>query len=221
MSRQIVSDEILDRIAADRLENGGGHCESCGVMHGDTAPHYAMSDTYQKTFGMIQKTFGMMHQRAPTWEDALAHCSTAVARRWRKWLRCRFPNYPSLDEVATTKRRGRDASEISLATFSGRIAMKIRSRRIAMGYPTVRHAVSETERKYPGVIDYTTWITTERGDHEMRISTFVRFALVLGVPLSELLPAPLRLLSVQPIDEGEVRDILDSLNDFREEDLDV
>lgn len=56
-----------------------GCCEQCAAEHEVQAPHNAQSLHYQYWF------YGK-HGRWPTWDDALAHCSEEVQRKWRAAL---------------------------------------------------------------------------------------------------------------------------------------
>lgn len=55
-------------------------CQICGVKHDPGEPHNAQSLYYQMTFNGIVG-------RAPTWADAVAHCSDAVKEAWERELR--------------------------------------------------------------------------------------------------------------------------------------
>lgn len=56
------------------------HCQICAVKHDPRDPHNAQSLYYQVTFNGIVG-------RAPTWADAVAHCSDAVKEVWERELR--------------------------------------------------------------------------------------------------------------------------------------
>jgi hypothetical protein len=55
-------------------------CQLCAVKHGPAEPHNADSLYYQMKFHEL-------HDRWPTWEDAIAHCSRSIKRAARKILR--------------------------------------------------------------------------------------------------------------------------------------
>jgi hypothetical protein len=55
-------------------------CQICAAKHAPHQPHNAQSIYYQMTFqGMLG--------RAPTWADAVAHCSDQMKLLWEKELR--------------------------------------------------------------------------------------------------------------------------------------
>lgn len=55
-------------------------CQVCAVKHPPELPHNAQSLYYQMLFhGMIG--------RAPTWADAMAHCTDDMKRHWERELR--------------------------------------------------------------------------------------------------------------------------------------
>lgn len=54
-------------------------CQECAVDHDPDMPHNAQSLYYQYKF--YQK-----HGRWPTWEDAMAHCSTEMQELWKEEL---------------------------------------------------------------------------------------------------------------------------------------
>jgi hypothetical protein len=56
-----------------------GTCEECAGVHLPGSPHNKQSLQYQYHF------FGR-NGRWPTWEDAMAHCTPDVKRRWREAL---------------------------------------------------------------------------------------------------------------------------------------
>ena len=54
-------------------------CQICAVKHEPEIPHNAQSLYYQMTFnGMVG--------RAPTWADAMAHCSEEMKAAWKREL---------------------------------------------------------------------------------------------------------------------------------------
>ena len=57
-------------------------CQECAVKHDPEMPHNQQSLYYQYKF--YQK-----HGRWPTWEDALAHCSTEMQDAWKESLKKR------------------------------------------------------------------------------------------------------------------------------------
>jgi hypothetical protein len=57
-------------------------CQICAAKHDPEQPHNAQSIYYQVTFN------GMLG-RAPTWADAIAHCSDDLRRKWEEALRAR------------------------------------------------------------------------------------------------------------------------------------
>jgi len=54
-------------------------CQECATDHEPTAPHNPQSMYYEVKFRME-------HGRAPTWEDAMAHCSDEVKAQWTTQL---------------------------------------------------------------------------------------------------------------------------------------
>lgn len=56
-----------------------GTCSWCHVKHAADQPHNQQSLSYQIKFQTL-------HGRAPTWSDAMAHCSPEVQSLWRKGL---------------------------------------------------------------------------------------------------------------------------------------
>lgn len=55
-------------------------CQECARKHDPDQPHDAQSLFYQMHF---QK----MHDRWPTWNDAIAHCAPEVQRFWIEQLK--------------------------------------------------------------------------------------------------------------------------------------
>jgi hypothetical protein len=55
-------------------------CQTCQEPHLETLPHKLTSQYYQDTFMKA-------HGRAPTWADAIAHCSEFTKSNWEKALR--------------------------------------------------------------------------------------------------------------------------------------
>jgi hypothetical protein len=55
-------------------------CQDCGRKHAAEQPHDALTLFYQVKFKME-------NDRAPTWVDAMAHCSDAVREHWTAALR--------------------------------------------------------------------------------------------------------------------------------------
>lgn len=55
-------------------------CQECAVKHKPEEPHNIQSLYYQISFMM-------KHGRAPTWADALAHCSEEIKTAWIKELK--------------------------------------------------------------------------------------------------------------------------------------
>ncbi len=53
-----------------------GLCPECAVDHPPELPHDKNSMYYQTNFYM-------KHERYPTWEDAMAHCSEQMKDDWR------------------------------------------------------------------------------------------------------------------------------------------
>jgi len=51
-------------------------CQECSVKHDPTLPHNKDSLYYQFKFNKE-------HDRAPTWDDAMAHCTEEVKETWR------------------------------------------------------------------------------------------------------------------------------------------
>jgi hypothetical protein len=72
--------ETHERGAWHVLPPPKGHCQICAIKHAPEQPHNAQSLHYQTVFqGMLG--------RAPTWADALAHCSDDVKLHWERELR--------------------------------------------------------------------------------------------------------------------------------------
>ena len=57
-----------------------GACPLCGELHGRGEPHNRNSLLYQHRFRQN-------HGRYPTWEDAMAHCSLTVKKRFCERLK--------------------------------------------------------------------------------------------------------------------------------------
>lgn len=57
-----------------------GACPLCGELHGRGEPHNKNSLLYQHRFRRN-------HGRYPTWEDAMAHCSLTVKKRFCERLK--------------------------------------------------------------------------------------------------------------------------------------
>lgn len=57
-----------------------GVCSQCGVDHEPDVPHNQQSLAYQYTFYAE-------HNRWPTWDDAIAHCTPETQELWREALR--------------------------------------------------------------------------------------------------------------------------------------
>lgn len=55
-------------------------CPECATMHAPREPHNCLSLYYQVKFRQ-------RHGRAPTWEDAMAHCDEDVKRQWTEALK--------------------------------------------------------------------------------------------------------------------------------------
>lgn len=55
-------------------------CQICAVDHSPKLPHNAQSLFYQVRFNME-------HGRAPTWQDAMAHCDEAMRAAWTQGLK--------------------------------------------------------------------------------------------------------------------------------------
>jgi hypothetical protein len=56
-----------------------GLCQECAVKHEPDMPHDFWSLYYQTKFSLENR-------RAPTWEDAMAHCSEETKKTWKKAL---------------------------------------------------------------------------------------------------------------------------------------
>jgi hypothetical protein len=56
-----------------------GLCQECAMEHPVTAPHNQKSLHYQYHFRQ-------RHDRWPTWDDAMAHCTDEVKSDWRREL---------------------------------------------------------------------------------------------------------------------------------------
>lgn len=56
-----------------------GACLECAVEHDPTWPHNKDSLYYQTRFKM-------RHNRYPTWEDAMAHCTPEMRAEWTRLL---------------------------------------------------------------------------------------------------------------------------------------
>jgi hypothetical protein len=65
-------------------------CQTCAVDHTPDQPHDAGSLFYQFTFGNE-------HGRAPTWTDAMAHCTAAVRDEWTDNLRAMGVDIPKME----------------------------------------------------------------------------------------------------------------------------
>lgn len=50
-------------------------CQECATQHEDNLPHNQQSMYYQTKFNME-------HKRAPTWQDAMAHCTDEIKKAW-------------------------------------------------------------------------------------------------------------------------------------------
>lgn len=61
------------------VDTSDGKCSQCAVVHGPDEPHSQPSLAYQYSFFAE-------HDRWPTWEDAMAHCSDELYERWREVL---------------------------------------------------------------------------------------------------------------------------------------
>lgn len=57
-----------------------GTCPECAVAHPPELPHNQKSLFYQTKFYID-------HNRYPTWEDAMGHCSEEMKAVWREELR--------------------------------------------------------------------------------------------------------------------------------------
>jgi hypothetical protein len=57
-----------------------GVCSQCARDHEPDVPHDQQSLHYQYTFYSE-------HDRWPTWDDAMAHCSADMQAQWRQGLR--------------------------------------------------------------------------------------------------------------------------------------
>ncbi|MFB5948419.1 hypothetical protein [Klebsiella pasteurii] len=68
-----------ETVSAFLLPAVHGNCNECGVRHSPSDPHNTQSLRYQMLF---QANNG----RAPTWNDAMSHCSEAVQEAWRREL---------------------------------------------------------------------------------------------------------------------------------------
>jgi hypothetical protein len=57
-------------------------CQECAVKHDPKEPHNAQSLYYHLKFSE-------QYNRAPTWRDAIAHCSVPLKQAWESELRKR------------------------------------------------------------------------------------------------------------------------------------
>ena len=57
-------------------------CQECAVDHKPEEPHNVLSLYYRVKFKMD-------HDRYPTWEDAIAHCSEEIKEIWKVELKLR------------------------------------------------------------------------------------------------------------------------------------
>lgn len=55
------------------------HCQECATIHMPEQPHNKLSLFYQIKFQQL-------HDRAPTWADAMAHCTSEMKSQWRAML---------------------------------------------------------------------------------------------------------------------------------------
>jgi len=66
--------------AWDILPPAADKCQVCAVKHATAQPHNVQSLYYQVTFNS-------MVGRAPTWADAMAHCSASMREAWTAELK--------------------------------------------------------------------------------------------------------------------------------------
>lgn len=62
------------------LPPAAGKCQECAVAHDPAQAHDAQSLYYQMSFRKI-------HDRWPTWKDAIAHCSPEIKKFWIEQLK--------------------------------------------------------------------------------------------------------------------------------------
>jgi hypothetical protein len=74
--------ETHEPMAWKVLPPSADKCQVCAIKHEPDAPHNAQSLYYVTTF------YGMIG-RAPTWADAVAHCSAPVREAWAAELKRR------------------------------------------------------------------------------------------------------------------------------------
>lgn len=80
-----MTESLLQIVSAeqDALMPEAGACPRCGNVHDESQPHNAVSPRYMEWFAESVEH----RQRAPTWADAMAHCSPDVQAEWRGLLR--------------------------------------------------------------------------------------------------------------------------------------
>lgn len=69
----------VKRNAMTMLPPQGDVCQACAVKHDHDQPHNQQSLYWQYHFYS-------MHDRWPTWTDAMAHCTPEVKTHWRREL---------------------------------------------------------------------------------------------------------------------------------------
>ena len=75
MANEISNDQDLSKPGLHLMPAKPGTCPECAVAHDPTAPHNQQSLYYQYHFYAD-------HNRWPTWDDAMAHCTKEVQQFW-------------------------------------------------------------------------------------------------------------------------------------------
>lgn len=71
--------ETTDTVEFSLLPPAPGKCGECGREHDNTEPHDPTTLFYRMKFQMI-------HNRPPTWADAMQHCSPQMQAAWTEGL---------------------------------------------------------------------------------------------------------------------------------------
>jgi len=75
MASEISNDQDFSKPGFHLLPAKPGTCQECAVAHDPAQPHNQQSLYYQYHFYAD-------HNRWPTWEDAIAHCTEEVQNYW-------------------------------------------------------------------------------------------------------------------------------------------
>ena len=73
MANEITNDQDLSQPGFHLLPAKPGTCSECSTVHDPTYPHNQQSLYYQYHFYAD-------HNRFPTWEDAMSHCTEEMKR---------------------------------------------------------------------------------------------------------------------------------------------